>query len=72
MSADGNNVITDDDDKENEDDCEIFDGYQLILGGSSNVVPSIWFSLLIMSAYLDCGIHLVFHGIVFVLCQAHG
>ena len=53
-----------DDDEENEDDGEICDGYQPILGESSNVVPSIWFSSLMMSAYLDCGMHLVFHGIV--------
>ena len=35
-----------------------------MVGGTSNVVPSIWFSTLMISAYLDCGTHLVFHGIV--------
>jgi len=64
MSTDDNNIVTDTDDDENEDDGEICDGYTPILGSSSKVVPSIWFSSLMMSAYLDCGMHLVFHGIV--------
>ena len=62
-STDGENIVTDDDAK-NEDDGEVYDGYQPILGGTSNVVPLIWFSSLMMIAYLDCGMHLVFHGIV--------
>ena len=59
---------TDDDDEDDggdqESDGEIDDGYTPLVGVHSNVVPSIWFSSLRMNAYLDCGIHLVFHGIV--------
>ena len=60
----GHNIVTDDEEEDSDDDGEIMDGYAPLLGVSSNIAPSIWFSSLMMSAYLDCGIHLVFHGIV--------
>jgi len=43
---------------------EIEDGYVPILGTQSNVVPALWYSPMLMNSYLDCGMHLVFHGIV--------
>ena len=49
---------------EPENDGEINDGFTPIVGEHSNVVPAIWYSSLMMNAYLDCGMHLVFHGIV--------
>ena len=63
VNNEGDNVVTDDD-NDMEDDGEIYDGYRPLVDGTSNIVPSIWFSTLMMSAYLDCGMHLVFHGIV--------
>ena len=63
VNNEGDNVVTDDD-ANFEDDGGIYDGYKPLVDGTSNIVPSIWFSTLMMSAYLDCAIHLVFHGIV--------
>ena len=58
-----NNVVVDDD-GEIDNYGEINDGYDIMVGEDSNVLPAIWSSSVLMSAYLDCGMHLVFHGIV--------
>jgi hypothetical protein len=50
--------------EEDQSDMDIGDGYTPIVGDHSNVVPSLWYSPLMLNAYLDCGMHLVFHGIV--------
>ena len=47
------------------DGDEIDDGYDpLPTEGGSKFVPGLWNSALLMNAYLDCGMHLIFHGIV--------
>ena len=46
------------------EDGEIVDGYCPVLTENSTVIPSLWKSSLMMSAYIDCGMHLVFHGVV--------
>lgn len=44
---------------------EVIDGYDPTdFFDTSNVVPAIWCSSLLMSAYVDCGMHLVFHGVL--------
>ena len=45
-------------------DDDIGDGYALIVGDHSNIVPSLWYSPLMLNAYLDCGMYLLFHSIV--------
>jgi len=50
--------------EEHQSDNEIGDGYTPIVGDHSNVVPSLWYSPLMLNAYLDCGMYLLFHGIV--------
>ena len=47
-----------------EDDGEIGDGIIQVVEEGSSVVPSLWQSFLLMRCYLDCGMHLVFHGVV--------
>ena len=29
-----------------------------------SVAPLLWYSMIVMKAYVDCGMHLIFHGIV--------
>ncbi len=48
---------------ENDDDDEISDGFHPITGYMS-LAPILWFSKMVMSSYVDCGLHLVFHGVV--------
>ena len=46
-------------------DNEVDDGYAPIASvGESKFVPVLWKNLLLMNVYLDCGMHLVFHGIL--------
>ena len=45
------------------------DGFDPVtIDGESKFVPALWNSLLFMSAYLECGMHLVFHGILAYWC----
>ena len=37
---------------------------------SLSVLPLMWLSSLAMCAYVDCGMHLIFHGVV-AYCVAH-
>jgi len=49
------------------DDREIDGDYAPILHSgtsTSNVAPLIWYSKLIMSSFINCGMHLVCHSIV--------
>ena len=48
------------------DDGEIVDGFDplLELDEENGVIPKIWKSELKMNAYIDCCMHLIFHGIV--------
>ena len=57
------------DDIDNDtDDDEVDDGISLVVMAPERMegtyIPKIWTSKLKMSAYIDCGMHLVFHGIV--------
>ena len=47
-------------------DGEINDGYDPVLadGVENQVVPKIWSSSLKMHSYIDCAMHLIFHGIL--------
>ena len=57
-------VVNDEEDDDGTNDGEVNDGFVPIVSDESNVVPAIWRSALMMNAFLDCGMHLVFHGIV--------
>ena len=49
------------------DDGEIKGDYASVLHSGSNpgnITPLIWYSKLIMSSFIDCGMHLIFHDIV--------
>ena len=49
-------------------DGEIVGDYVPVLSGSDqdslSVLPLLWLSSLAMCAYVDCGMHLIFHGVV--------
>ena len=51
---------------ENGDDTEINDGYEPCVDDDdeNGTIPKIWKSMLQMNAYIDCAMHLLFHGIV--------
>ena len=55
------------------DDNEVDDSYAHIATvGESKFVPALWNSPLLMNAYLDCGMHLVFHGILAYCVEKNG
>jgi len=46
-------------------DNEVDDGYAPVATvGESKFVPALWNSALLMNDYHDCGMHLVFHGVL--------
>ena len=47
-----------------DDDDEIDGGYAPITNGNSDYVPMIWQSQLNIKSYVDCGMHLIFHGVL--------
>ena len=55
------------DNEENDDndksDGETFDGFSGIINYLS-IAPLLWYGRMAMDAFVDCGMHLVFHGIV--------
>ena len=57
--------ILDEDETTLVQDNEVDDGYaSIVTACESKFVPALWNSPLLMNAYLDCGMHLVFHGIL--------
>ncbi len=46
------------------DDGELGDGCDTVVGATSSIIPTLWESCMLMSAYIDCGTHLVFHYVV--------
>ena len=46
-----------------EEDGEVSDGFQPKTN-EMYIAPYIWYSKLVMSSYVDCGMHLVFHGVL--------
>ena len=45
-------------------DGEINDGYHPIFDEETQVIPKIWISRLELISYIDCAMHLIFHGIL--------
>ena len=59
------NIIINEEETNLVDANEIDNGYALIATvGESKFVPALWNSPLLINAYLDCGMHLVFYGIL--------
>ena len=59
-----NNVADDNNKPEDDDDGEISDNYALLTLDPTSVLPKMWENVLSVETYLDCGMHLVFHGVV--------
>ena len=51
------------DDETATDEEEVSDGYEPI-PSHHTIAPMIWYSELVMNSFVDCGMHLVFHGVV--------
>ena len=47
-----------------EEDGEITDGYAPVIQEGSSIIPALWTCKLLMNNYLDCGMHLIFHGVL--------
>ena len=43
---------------------EIGDGMELLTDEDNKVVPKMWYTKVKMNSFIDCGMHLIFHGIV--------
>ena len=56
---------------EEDDDDEILDGFQPI-NGPISCAPILLFSKMVMNVYVDCGMHLIFHGVVAYICEVMG
>ena len=46
-----------------EGDGELDDGYVPLMT-SNGMAPVLWYCRMAMNAFIDCGMHLIFHGIV--------
>ena len=46
------------------DDGEIDDGYNLVTNSHDNITPKLWHSRMAINSFIDCGMHLIFHGIL--------
>jgi hypothetical protein len=46
------------------DDGEIDDGYNPLTDDSDDLMPKLWLSRLDINSFIDCGMHLIFHGIL--------
>ena len=60
-SSDGN--AYDDDEKGCDGDGELDEGYVPLMT-SNGMDPVLWYCWIAMNAFIDCGMHLIFHGIV--------
>ena len=59
-----NDAINDNNKPEDNDDGKIGDNDAPLTPDPSGVLPEMWESVLLVETYLDCGMHLVFHGVV--------
>ena len=64
LKADENNLSPIGENEEYNDDDEIDGGYAPITSGNGDYVPKIWQSQLNINSYVDCGMHLIFHGVL--------
>ena len=64
LQADDNNLLPVVEIEEINDNDEIDGGYAPITSGNIDYVPKIWQSQLNINSYVDCGIHLIFHGVL--------
>jgi hypothetical protein len=59
-----NDAINDNNKPEDNDDGKIGDNDAPLTPDPSGVLPEMWESVLLVETYLDCGMHLVFCGVV--------
>lgn len=46
------------------EDGEIDDGYTPLTNSSDDIMPKLWHSRMTINSFIDCGMHLIFHGIL--------
>ena len=46
------------------EDGEIDDGYNPVTNSHDNITPKLWHSRMAINSFIDCGMHLIFHGIL--------
>ena len=72
LQADDNNLLPVVEIEEINDNDEIDGGYAPITSGNIDYVPKIWQSQLNINSYVDCGIHLIFHGVLASMVEVLG
>ena len=59
-------------DKEDNDcntDDEIDDGYMPITRSDDEYIPKLWYSRMAVNSFVDCGMHLIFHGVLATIVE---